>query len=115
GVLMLLLAHLIKLNKEWRSHEISVLCKVPPQTDRNNLHEKMQGILNLARVSARVVIVDESEDALGCCAGHSGLTILPMPRPAGKPVEYVQALSEQVEGLGDVLLIASAGDVTIDS
>ncbi|PKN07276.1 MAG: amino acid permease [Deltaproteobacteria bacterium HGW-Deltaproteobacteria-8] len=115
GVLMLLFAHLIKLNKEWRSHEISVLCKVPPQTDRGNLHEKMQGILNLARVSARVVIVDDSEDALGCCAGHSGLTILPMPRPAGKPVEYIQALSEQVEGLGDVLLIASAGDVTMDS
>ncbi|MBU1039896.1 MAG: amino acid permease [Proteobacteria bacterium] len=115
GVLMLLFAHLMKLNKEWRNHEISVLCKATPQTDRANLHEKMQDILERARVSARVVIVDESESRAEPRPGRSGLTILGMPRPAGKPSDYLRALAERVEGLGDTILIASAGHVTLDS
>lgn len=115
GVLMLLFAHLMKLNKEWRNHEISVLCRATPQTDRANLLEKMQGILELARVNAKIAIEDEADCSKEQRAARPGLTILSMPRPAGKPEEYVQTLLKRVEGLGDTILIASAGHVTLDS
>ncbi len=115
GLLMLIFAHLIKQNKEWRNHPIALVCKAPPKADRKHLHDKMLGFLQRVRVHAEIIIIDESETLTAEQIKASGITILGMPRPSGKPADYVHSLSEAMEGMGNVLFIASAGDVTIDS
>jgi amino acid transporter len=115
GLLMLIFAHLIKQNKEWRNHGISLICKAPPKADKQHLHEKMLGFLQRVRVNAEIIVIDEAEKISAEQMLASGITILSMPRPSGKPADYVRSLSEAMEGMGNVLFIASAGDVTIDS
>ncbi|MBI9080445.1 MAG: amino acid permease [Pseudodesulfovibrio sp.] len=115
GILMLIFAHLITQNDEWRHHELMILMPTTPQTDRNGMKEKMHTILNIVRVEARIVFIEESESVASCCAGLQGLTIRSMPRPSGSPEEYVNHLKELTEDLGNTIFIASAGDVTVES
>ncbi|MCJ2164714.1 MULTISPECIES: amino acid permease [unclassified Pseudodesulfovibrio] len=115
GLLMLIFAHLIIENNEWRRHELVLLVPATPQTDRDGMTEKMRTILSMARVKASIRFIEEDESVAGCCSGRQGLTLRSMPRPSGSPEEYVNHLRELTEGMGDTILVASAGDVTVES
>jgi len=115
GVLMLIFAHLIMQNNEWRRHKLNVLLPATPQADRDGLVDKMQNVLRLSRLTAEIFIVDEDEAFENYCADMQGLTICSMPRPSGNPDEYVRSLNGLTERMGDIILVASAGEVTMDS
>lgn len=115
GMLMLIFAHLLMQNNEWRNHRLNILIPKTPQADRGNQLKKMQTILSMARVKANIQFINEGKSIPTYCSGLQGLTIRGMPRPTGTPKEYVSQLKDLTESMGDIILIASSGDVTIES
>lgn len=115
GMLMLIFAHLLIQNNEWRNHSLNILIPKTPQLDRNSQLKKMQTILSMARVKANIQFIDEEKSIPTYCSNLQGLTIRGMPRPTDSPKKYVRRLKELTEGMGDIVLIASSGDVTIES
>ncbi|MGD9782965.1 MAG: amino acid permease, partial [Kiritimatiellia bacterium] len=118
GALMLLLAHQLKRNSEWRNRPIRVLRPIPPKADVHNVAREMQDMLALARIEADLVVMPAESplEAIRKAMAPSAALIAGFDPPAEDPGGAWHAFLQQTVDLpGDVLLVYNAGDVSLQA
>lgn len=115
GTLMVLLAHLIKLNRAWRSAEIRLLRIIEHEEGVAPTQEHMESLLAGARVNAEVVVVVEPhkhtpvEHTVAKWSQSADLTLLGIRKENLEDVgAYNQRLEQLLPGIGTTLLVRAA-------
>jgi amino acid transporter len=118
GQLMLLLALMLKKNREWRDHPIRIILPVAPKADVNNIDNEMREMLAQARIEADLVIVptDTPNDAVRQSMQPSAVLLVGF-EPGDDDIDddRLSHLQSSVELPGDVILVYNAGDVCIET
>ena len=113
GKLMLLLAHIISLNDDWRGVKIRIMSIIRDQKNSEDRKDKMNKMLEAARIKAEVRLVDlrEYENIQTVFKENSknaDLVILGLANPiVGMEMEYMKRIKELTENLPTTLLIKS--------
>ena len=118
GALMLLLAHLLKKNPEWRTHPIRILRPVPPKADVHHVAREMQDLLAAARIEADLVVMPAEShlDAIREAMQPSAVLLAGFEPPDEDPDGTLLPFLQQTIDLpGDVLLVYNAGDVSLQA
>ncbi|MEQ8954948.1 MAG: amino acid permease [Gammaproteobacteria bacterium] len=118
GELMLLLAHLLSMNSEWRARPLRVLASLPPKGDGPALKKELEDILSLARIEASVHIFS-SEDlyvTLAQRTGNSAALFVEFepPEPEGEAdfIAWIEKVSKLVP---DIIFVHSSRHVSLDA
>jgi amino acid transporter len=116
GDLMLLLAHLLSLNPEWRGSKIMVNSIVKNEKESKTLKTSLTTLISEARIQAepRIIIQEKGKAIHNIIHTHSsGADIvvigLNIPEPGGEKV-YAKRLNVLAEGLGTVIFVRNAGE-----
>ena len=116
GNLMLTLAHLLKQNSVWRRRKIRLLVPVPPGHDPDKAQGPLREMIERARVDANPVMMP-TEDAVTSWREHSASAAVVFigfdPPAAEDAADFHRELSDSIEGLQQVLLVSSAGGVSL--
>lgn len=119
GQLMVMLAHLLSLNNEWRGRELRLLRMVPKEAARLETEEHLSGLLSGARITAtvRVIVGDDPVVVIGRESAEAGVVILglELPKEEEDPTMYLAARDLMLSGLDRVLLVHSAGDAELEA
>ncbi len=112
--LMVLLAHIIKLNSEWRDAKIRLIEVVSNEEEKERSERKIREIMQDARIEAEPVILikenpmDRIIDIMSEFSSISDLTIVGMGVPRkGEEGIFVSRMDKLLEPLGTVLLVRS--------
>lgn len=118
GQLMVLLAHLIAKNPQWRGRSFRVLGVLPPKGDQENLRRELTETLESARIEAGVYIFS-GEDLFTTLARRTGNTALlfvalevPSHETQDEFWEHSQRLTKLVP---DVIHVHSADRVSLET
>ena len=115
GDLMLLLAHLLRLNHEWRQATIHIRAIVPDATMVGTLSERIDEMLRETRIQAEPAVLVQPPDRSPVDVIHetsrdADAVFLGLGECAvGDEAEYAERLTELVEGLPTTILVRSAG------
>ncbi|MBN1541573.1 amino acid permease [candidate division KSB1 bacterium] len=118
GELMLLIAYLLRLNRQWRLNPLRILRPVVPKADVENIRKEMEKMLSLARIRAEIVILPTENplDAVRNAMQPSAVLFAGFEPPdAGADITLDPALREIVDLPGDVILVYNAGDVSSEA
>ena len=116
--LMLLLALMLKKNREWRDHPICIIRPVAPKADIKNINKEMRETLAAARIDAELVILptDSPLDAVRQNMQPSAMLMVGFePQNDGADDVRFSHLQSAVNLPGDVILVFNAGDVSIEA
>ncbi len=116
--LMLLLAFMLKKNREWRDHPIRLLRTVAPRADIVNIEHETRRMLSLARIEAELVILpgDEPLAALRQHMLPSAVLLAGfVPDEEHGHKAYLAELKRIVELPGDIVFVYNAGGVALDA
>lgn len=116
GVLMLLLAYLLKTNGVWKDQPLRVIRPVPPKADTENIEKEMQAVLAHARISAEVLVVPTEDplEAVREVMDPSAVLFAGFEPPDENMVREIVTTLQPVADLpGDVILVYNAGDVSL--
>ncbi len=117
GALLLLLAHLLKRNPEWRALPIRILRPVPPKADISNVSREMKAMLAMARIEADLVIVPAESpiEAVRKTMQPSAVLFVGFePLDDDPHGDLIAGLQRTTDLPGDVLLVYNAGDVSLE-
>ncbi len=114
--LMLLLAFMLKRNREWRDHAIRVLRTVASKADVQNIEKETAEMLAKGRMEAEIVVIP-TETPFEAVRNHmlpsallfSGFEVDEKPADG----QLLSDTKRTVELPGDVILVYNAGDVSI--
>jgi len=118
GPLMLLLAHLLTTNGQWRRHEIRLLRVAQSQAAVPEMMEHLNGLIELSRIRAtgQVLVRDDVRLAIQETSRDAAIVILGFEAPAdGTETAFHGAMERLMGPLPRVLLVDSAGDVELGS
>jgi amino acid transporter len=117
GPLSLLMAFLLKQNRQWRSKSLRILRTVAPKADVENLENEISKMLTLSRIKAEVVILP-CEDPIE--AIRDNIPTSSVLFRGFIPENEEDKIKEQMEELkkvmtlpGEIFLIYSAGDASL--
>ncbi len=112
--LMVMLAHIIRLNAEWRNAKIRLIEVVGNEIEKSVSEKKIRDLMKAARIEAEpVVLVKENPadriiDIMTEFSSISDLTIVGMGVPRkGEEGLFVNRMDSLLEPLGTVLLVRS--------
>ena len=118
GTLMVLLAHLLVQNDEWRQRTIRVLRVIPSESGREDAARHLADLIDVARIRARPVIVvagdvprairQTSADAAAVLLGFT-------PPEKGSEVAFVDGMDRLAGQLDTVLFVSSAGGMELEA
>ncbi|MEN3974957.1 amino acid permease [Emcibacter sp. SYSU 3D8] len=117
GPLMLILAHLLTQNREFRQHPIKVIQVVPHLAGRDSALGYMNNIIQGARIdaTAEALVSGDLQSALGVRGSRDGIVFLPF-EPPEKGAE--KAFLDQYEAMGSkahtMIMVSSAGGIDLD-
>ena len=118
GELMLLLAHLLVQNSEWRTRPIRLLRIVETKDAWDEVRRHLEQLIVSARIEATPVVV-LSDDVAGTIQETSrdaALVVLGFEAPEeGHEIEFYQRMESFIGDLERVILVDSAGDVALHS
>ncbi|MBF0229085.1 MAG: amino acid permease [Desulfamplus sp.] len=116
GQLMLLLAFLLKEDREWCDRSLRILRPVSPKADVENLTKEMNQMLSVARIQAEIVILP-TEDPISAVRQNidfSAVLFAGFEPPDEDPEGVTASKLEEIINLpGDVILVYNAGDVSL--
>ncbi|MCA9041191.1 MAG: amino acid permease, partial [Planctomycetaceae bacterium] len=118
GSLMLLLAHLLHQNPEWRGNRIRMLRSVPTETGRDEVIKHIEDQSALARISVEpvAIISENAETAIQHHSRNAAIVILGFESPEeGKEAEFFHHMEAFVGDLPRVLFVNSAGGMELES
>ncbi len=111
GALMMLLAHLIRLNPEWRDCRKRILRLVPEEGEREEAFEELRDLIYRARVEAEPQVIVSEEpfpQVMRRTSANSSLIFLGLSVPEeGEEVKFMRDISSALEGTPTVLLVKS--------
>jgi len=115
GDLMLLLAHLLRLNPVWRGAEITLRTIVPSPTGLREMEDSLTELIETARIKARRdVILKPAEESvvevMHQASQHADLAFVGLMVPeAGQEDEYAERLTRIVAALPTTVLVRNSG------
>ena len=119
GELMLLLAHLLHRNPEWRANPVRVVRVVKNEQAKEEVVKHMQEIAASARIQfePKVIISDESvEEVIQTNSRDASIVLLGFQTPPeGQEIAMYQSLEALAGELPRVIMVNSAGGMTLDS
>jgi len=117
GPLMVLLAHLLTTNPEWRKREIRLLRVASAEAGREEMTRHLAELIESSRIRAvpKVVIGDDVPEAIQKTSYHAAVVILGFEAPEeGSEVAFYQAMERIAGDLPRVILVDSAGGIELD-
>ncbi|MCA9081860.1 MAG: amino acid permease, partial [Planctomycetaceae bacterium] len=118
GGLLLLLAHLLHQNPEWRRNRIRVLRVVPNEEARADVTRHIHELAARARIAVEpvVVISDDPASAIQLTSFAAAVLLLGFEIPEeGRESEFFDRMESLVGDLPRVLFVNSAGGMELDS
>ncbi len=116
GALMLLLAFLLRQNRQWRHHSLRILRPVPLKADVENVIHEMTELLSISRITAEIVVLP-TEDPLKAIgqAMHPSAVLFAGFEPSAdnSPECRISDLNETMALPGDVIMVYNAGDASL--
>ena len=117
GPLSLLMAFLLKQNRNWRGKKIRILRPVAPKADVENLKNEISKMLTLSRIDAEIVVLP-TEDPLEAVRDNiSNSSVLFrgfVPENENDKIrEQMDELKKVMTLPGEVILVYSAGDASL--
>ena len=118
GELMLLLAHLLTQNQEWRSRPIRLLRTIQNEAGRVEVMNHLNELIEKSRIRAtpHVVATDDPIEAISSTSRSAGIVFMGMPDPnIGLGKDYLGRMNQLSDGLLRVVFVRSRGGMSIDS
>lgn len=118
GSLMLLLAHLLKQNPEWRSHNIRVLRVVDTDAAQSEVSQHIVDLSASARISATPVVIADQNPvaAIHRLSAKAAVVIMGIEVPVEGEESVFYHRMESVAGpLPRVLFVSSTGGMELES
>ena len=116
GELMVLLAHMLKKNPEWRTRHLRLLAALPPKGDAENLKKSLEDMVALARIDISVHVFS-SEDlyiTLARRTGNSAVLFLQFTPPTVEQQDEFFEMTERMAKLvPDVIYVHSSNAVSL--
>lgn len=115
GALMLLLAHLLVQNPEWRHREIRLIRTVSNEAGIEEVSSHLNALITDARIVATAVVIisNDFKEALTENSKDTALTFLGFEVPAEWDSRFFEYYTALVEGVGSVFLVKSAGGMQL--
>ncbi len=118
GSLMLILAHLLTSNREWRKTKIRLLRLADPE-HRPEAEKELAQLAYDSRIEAEHLVLSQEanfETAFRAYSSHASLIFLGFIPPQVEDCRsFHERISAQLEGMPATFLAASAGDTDLDS
>jgi hypothetical protein len=114
GDMMLLLAHLLNENTEWRQAKLRLRTIVDTEADKETMSEKLKSLIEESRMSAETaVIVNENmenvNDLMHRSSSDADLVFLGMALPDKRnDIEFLTKLDKLVTGFKSTILVRNA-------
>jgi hypothetical protein len=118
GPLLLILAHLLAQNEEFRHRRVYLFHVVPEESARAEAQEHLVDVTRRARVDAEPVtlVYDNLHEAVVNTSRSAALVLFGFQPPdKGAHVQFFQDIEVLTEGLPDVLLVHAAQELDIES
>ena len=118
GGLMLLLAHLLKQNPEWRSREIRVLRIVDAAAAKSEVTQHIIDLCVSARISATPIVITDQDPiaAIHRLSADAAVVILGIEVPEeGDESVFYQRMESVAGNLPRVLFVSSTGGMELES
>lgn len=118
GPLMLLLAHLLTQNDEFRRRRTRLIHVIPDEAGREQAQEHLALMAERARISFEpMVVVSENErEMLLNLSGNAGVVFMGFDPPdKGDHIPFFQEMEVLTEGLDEVILVSSAQGVDLEA
>jgi amino acid transporter len=116
GDLMLLLAHLLKLNAEWRRAKIRICSIVESEEERERMDASLNRLVPETRIKAAIEVIVRPKDITAAAVMHahsrdSVVVFLGLREPEpGTESEYAERLRELAEGFNTTIFVRNAGE-----
>jgi amino acid transporter len=118
GPLMLILAHLLVQNPEFRRRKVRLIYVVPEEAGRARAYEHLRDVMQRARVDVDpiIMVTENLREALISVSGNAAVVMLgfTVPEP-GAHIEFFQEIEVLTDGIPDTILVCSAGHVDLDA
>jgi Solute carrier family 12 len=118
GPLLLILAHLLVQNPEFRHRMVRVIHVVPHAAGQAQARAHLSAIVTRARIEAEpmVVVTENLREALMQISAQAAVVFLGFNAPEqGEHVAFFQHIEVLTEGLNDVVLVSSIGQVDLEA
>ena len=118
GELMLLLAHLLTQNLDWRKHEIRLLRVIPAEKARQDVVRHLSDLAQKARieVTPSAVVSDDPATAIQQVSKNAAVVFLGLGTPeSGAEKEYCERMDQFVGCLQTVFFVESVGGMSLES
>jgi hypothetical protein len=115
---MLLLAHLLTQNDEFRRRRIRLICVVPDEAGRARARQHIVEITERARIDVEpmIVVTENLREAMLNVSRGAAVVFLGFDPPAeGEHIQFFQEIEILTEGLRDVVLVNSAQSVDLEA
>jgi hypothetical protein len=118
GELMLLLAHLLTKNNEWRSRPIRLLRVIDDEAGRQGVMEDLTTMIDGARIraTAEVIVADDPDQALQRASAAAAIVIMGFEAPdEGDEERFYQRMEQFAGPLQRVVFVDSIGGMSLES
>ena len=116
GDLMLLLAHLLKLNAEWSGAKIRICSIVDSEEERERMNTSLEKLVPETRIEAETQVIVRPEDVTASAVMHahsrdSSIVFLGLREPdPGEETDYAERLRRLAEGFNTTIFVRNAGE-----
>jgi len=114
GDMMLLLAHLLNLNTEWRQAKLYVRTIINSEDEQITMNKKLKTLMNESRISAEsdVIFNKDKENLIELMhrtSKDADIVFLGLALPeSGSEIEYAENLDKLVSGFNGTILVRNA-------
>ncbi len=118
GELMLLLAHLLHQNDEWRTHRIRLLRVIENEAGRDEVRKHLDGLIESSRIRARseVVVSTDVADAIQRTSRDAAVVFLGFEAPdEGAEIAFFEQMERFASRLPRVVFVDSVGGMSLES
>ncbi|GIW78931.1 MAG: Na-K-Cl cotransporter [Gemmatales bacterium] len=118
GELMLLLAHLLTINTEWRTHRIRLLRVIDNEAGACDVKKHLTTLIETSRIraTAEVVVADEPRAAIHETSRDASLVFLGFEAPEeGKESEFIARMEALAGSLPRVVFVDSVGGMSLET
>jgi amino acid transporter len=117
GPLMLILAHLLASNPEFRHKEVKLIHVVPEETAREQAQQHLVEITQRARIDVEptIVVTENLLEALIKTSRDAGIVMLGFDPPEeGAHIQFLQDIEILTDQLHDVVLVCAAHEIDLN-
>jgi hypothetical protein len=118
GPLMLLLAHLLTQNDEFRRRKTRLIHVIPEESGREQAREHLVQLTERARmeVEPMIIVSENLREALLNVSGNAAVVFKGFDPPAeGEHIQFFQDFEVMTEGLAEVILVSGAQGVDLEA